>query len=127
MKYIVESEKSVQQASIDLQAAVTNNKFGILHTHDLQATLNKKGFAFKNACKVFEVCNPKIANDVLTSEMDLNMLLPCRISIWEENNQTKIGMVEPTALLALLSNSSEITNIASEVNEIMKKIINEAS
>ena len=33
MKYIVETPKSVEQAVADLQAAVQDHKFGVLHIH----------------------------------------------------------------------------------------------
>ena len=56
MYYIVESNKSFGQASTDLETAVTQNGFGVLHVHDLGATLRSKGMAFDQECKVFEVC-----------------------------------------------------------------------
>ena len=61
MFHVVESEKSFEQAATDLSEAVQRNGFGILHVHDLGATLRKKGIPFKEECKVFEVCNPKQA------------------------------------------------------------------
>ena len=58
MYYIVETNKSFSQAAIDLDAAVKKHGFGVLHVHDLGATLRSKGIAFAEECKVFEVCNP---------------------------------------------------------------------
>ena len=73
MYYIVESKKSFDQTVSDLEVAVKNNDFGILHIHDLGATLRSKGVAFKEECKVFEVCNPLEAAKVLSTDMRLNM------------------------------------------------------
>jgi uncharacterized protein (DUF302 family) len=39
MYYVVESNKSFEQASTDLEAAVKRNEFGVLHIHDLGNTL----------------------------------------------------------------------------------------
>ena len=58
MYYIVESNKSFDQAATDLEAAVKRHEFGVLHIHDLGNTLRGKGVAFAENCKVFEVCNP---------------------------------------------------------------------
>jgi len=69
MYYIVESKKSFEQASTDLEAAVKNHKFGVLHVHDIGATLRSKGLEFTNECKVFEVCNPGQAAKVLSTDM----------------------------------------------------------
>ena len=71
MKYIVESDKSLDQASTDLEASVVKHKFGVLHVHDLQATLKNKGFDFPNRCRIFEVCNPQQAYSVLNDDMSL--------------------------------------------------------
>lgn len=126
MKYIVESQKSLEQAATDLQAAVTKHQFGVLHVHDLHATLNSKGIDFPNGCKVFEVCNPHKANTVLTEDMSLNMALPCRISVWEEDGTTKIGMLSPKALLSALSDSPVLAQVAEEVEATSIDIINDA-
>ena len=75
---------------------------------------------------MFEVCNPQQANAVLNDDMSLNMALPCRISIWQEDGQTKIGTISPKSLLAMLSDSSELARVASEVEDTLKAIIDEA-
>lgn len=126
MKYIVPTLKTVEQAVKDLQEAVTRNKFGVLHVHDLKATMAKKGIDFPNECRIFEVCNPQQANAVLSNDMSLNMALPCRVSIWEENGQVKIGTIEPMGLLSALSDAEELKVIAKEVEETIKIIIEEA-
>lgn len=95
MKYIVETPKSVEQAVADLQAAIQRHKFGVLHIDNLQETLKKKGVDFPNACQILEICKPQRAKDVLTEDMDLNMALPCRVSVYSERGRTKIGMIKP--------------------------------
>ena len=47
MYYIVETEKSLDQAAADLESAVTRHGFGVLHVHDLGTTLRGKGIAFE--------------------------------------------------------------------------------
>jgi len=126
MKYIVISEKSIDQAATDLEAAVKAHQFGVLNVQDLQATLQSKGIDFHQPCRVFDVCNPHQAHAVLTEDISMNMALPCRISIWEENGQTKIGTISPKAMLAMLSDSEKLASIAEEVDGIMQRIINDA-
>ncbi len=71
MKYIVETKKDLEQACSDLGSSVVKHGFGVLHIHDLYATLNKKGVPFQNPCRVFEVCNPGKAQAVMTYDMTL--------------------------------------------------------
>lgn len=117
MYYIVDSDKSFEQASTDLEAAVTRNGFGVLYIHDLGATLRSKGMDFEEECRVFEVCNPAQAAKVLASDMRLNMALPCRISVYTEKGQTRIGMIKPEAMLSQLSEQEAIKQVAVEVEQ----------
>ena len=126
MYYIVESNKSFDQASVDLEAAVKRHNFGVLHVHDLGTTLRSKGVAFTEQCKVFEVCNPGQAAKVLATDMRLNMALPCRISVYTENNKTRIGMVKPAQILSSLSQDAALAKIANEVEEATITMIDEA-
>jgi len=126
MPYTVETSKDVDTAARDLEEAVKRNKFGVLHVHDLQKTLKEKGVDFPNACKILEVCNPQRANQVLTQNMTVNMALPCRISVYEEGGRTKIGMVKPTALLAIFPGADALKSVAEEVERETMKMIEEA-
>jgi len=126
MYYIVDSNKSFDQAVIDLDTAVKNHKFGVLHVHDIGATLRGKGFEFAEQCKVFEVCNPGQASKVLAIDMRLNMALPCRISVYTEKGKTKIGMIEPAQMLSMLSKDAALAAVAKEVEASITKMIDES-
>ena len=126
MYYIVESSKSFEQAAADLEAAVKRNEFGVLHIHDLGNTLRGKGITFAENCKVFEVCNPLQAGKVLSADMRLNMALPCRISVYTEQGQTKIGMIKPVPMLAALSQDAMLAKIAHEVEARTRQMIDES-
>jgi uncharacterized protein (DUF302 family) len=126
MYFIVESNKSFEQAVTDLEAAVKRNEFGVLHIHDLGNTLRGKGIAFAENCKVFEVCNPGQAGKVLSTDIRLNMALPCRISVYTEQGKTKIGMIKPVPMLAALSQDPTLVKVAQEVEARTKKMIEES-
>ena len=126
MYYIVETPKTFEQAAADLEAAVKRNEFGVLHIHDLGSTLRSKGIEFAEQCKVFEVCNPRQAGKVLSTDMNLNMALPCRISVYTEKGKTKIGMIKPVPMLAALSQDTTLADIAREVEARTMKMIDES-
>lgn len=126
MYYIVESDKSFEQAVNDLDEAVKEHGFGVLHIHDLGTTLRSKGVDFAENCKVFEVCNPKQAAKVLAADMRLNMALPCRISVFTENNKTKIGLIKPKEMLSALSKDESLIDTAKEVEEKTRQMVNQA-
>ncbi len=126
MYYIVDTDKSFTQASADLESAVKNHDFGVLHIHDLGNTLRSKGLAFDNECKIFEVCNPSQAAKVLSIDMHLNMALPCRISVYTEQGKTKIGLIKPAQMLLTLSQNSALVEVANEVEEKIMQMVDEA-
>lgn len=126
MYYTVDTTKSFEQASADLDAAVKRHGFGVLHVHDLGNTLRSKGQNFTENCRVFEVCNPAQAARVLASDMQMNMALPCRISVYTQNGKTKIGMIKPTDMLAMLSKDPAMSQVAQEVDAATTLMINEA-
>ncbi len=124
--YTVASSKPFAQAVADLDTAVRRHQFGVLHVHDLGATLRNKGEAFAGECKVFEVCNPRQAAGVLATDLRLNMALPCRISVYTEGGATRIGMIEPERMLEMLSKDPAVAGIAREVGEATRRMIDEA-
>ncbi len=126
MYYIVETHKSFDRASTDLEAAVKHYGFGVLHIHDLGATLRGKGVAFQEQCKVFEVCNPGQAAKVLAADMRLNMALPCRISVFTDNGKTMIAFIKPVQMLSALSQDPALVQVAEEVEEKIIRMVDEA-
>lgn len=126
MYYTVDTEKSFETASADLDAAVKRHGFGVLHVHNIGNTLRGKGVAFNEECNVFEVCNPGQAARVLSSDMRLNMALPCRISVYTEKGKTRIGTISPEKMLAMLSKDEALSKVAREVEEKVIQMIDEA-
>ena len=126
MKHIVTTNKSVNQAVKDVEEAVKRHGFGVLHIHNLQETMKKKGVELGNECLILEICNPYQAKKVLEEDMDLNMALPCRISIYSFEGQTKIGTLKATDLLSVLSQSPRLQEVAAEVEREISEIISEA-
>jgi uncharacterized protein (DUF302 family) len=126
MYYIAETNKSFSQASIDLESSVKRHGFGVLHVHDLGSTLRNKGIAFDEECKVFEVCNPVQAAKVLSTDMRLNMALPCRISVFTEQGKTKIGLIKPVQMLSALSQDKALIEVAKKVEEKTIQMVDEA-
>lgn len=123
MFLIYDTEKSFAQASFALEEEVIKEGFGVLHVHDLGNTLRLKGQDFKEECRVFEVCNPSAAFEVLKINLNLNMALPCRISVFTKNGNTKVGMLEPVKLLTVLSDDKDLQKIANHVQELLIEAI----
>jgi uncharacterized protein (DUF302 family) len=127
MQYILNTGHAIPEAVERLSEALAKRKFGVLHIHDLNKTLNSKGVPFEPGCQVLEVCNPQQAAKVLSNDMNLNMALPCRISVYENEGQICIGMISPKEMLKGLSDSPDLANVADEVESVLKEAIDEAA
>lgn len=126
MKYIVETNKSIEQATEDLIQSVTDHQFGVLHIHNLKETLHNKGVEFSSECRVLEVCNPHRAKDIMDADINLNLVLPCRISVYQEDEKTLIGMIKPKSLVLHLTDSTSLISLVEDVEETLFSIINKA-
>ena len=99
MTYSKHSLRSSEEIETRLREAAARHKFGILHVHDLRQTLESKGIQLDSECRVYDICNPQAASTALHAEMRVSTVLPCRISIFSEDEGCAIATVRPTSLL----------------------------
>ena len=98
--YTVRTLKTINQAVDDMTTSLKDVGFGILGTLDFKEILQKKGLDFKDEYRLLEVCNPGAAKQVLESNPEVGLLLPCTIAIYQKNNENFISLAKPTSLLA---------------------------
>ena len=125
MLYEKEAKGSVDEVTARVQQAAIANKFGVLGIHNLKEKMKAKGIDFAPECRILEVCNPAQAKTVLEADMSISNVLPCRISVYEQNGKIKVSMLKPTQLLALF-NRPELQIVANDVEEAMVRIIDAA-
>lgn len=100
--YTVTTRKSIQDAVTALEDNLKEEKFGVLWTFDIKEKLEEKGCHLDEEFIVLEVCNPKEAERVLKETKLAGYFLPCKIVVYKEEGQTKIGLPRPTALISIL-------------------------
>ncbi len=125
MIYVKETEGPVASVVERLEKASAENKFGVLGIHDLKEKMGAKGVDFAYECQVMEVCNPVKAKEVLEGNMSISTVLPCRISVYEEDDVVKVATIRPTMLLNLLD-TPELQDVAKEVEDTLIRIIDAA-
>jgi uncharacterized protein (DUF302 family) len=126
MLHIVETKKSLANVVRDLEQAVARHKFGVLGVHDLKAKMAEKGVPFTRECRIFEVCNPHQAKTVLEANLEISTALPCRISVYEEGERTKLATIKPTAMIALYATPG-LQGVAKDVEATLEAIMAEAA
>lgn len=120
------SGKSVAEVSALLPGVVSKHQFGTLNVTDLRQKMKEKGVEFDRECRVFDVCNPKQAKTVLSGDMAVSTVLPCRISVYEEGGQTVLATLKPTSLLGLFGHE-DLLPVAKQVEATLIAIVEEAA
>lgn len=122
--YTVETNKSFDEAVSAIEAKSKEKGFGVLHIHDVKATLAGKGFD-REPLKVIEICNAKYASEVLSKDIKISLMLPCPISVYVEGGKTYISTLMPKVIAAFYPEAG-IQSIAEEVDRIVLSIVDES-
>lgn len=125
MYYKIPTDKNFERAIEDLKKSLSNHKFGVLWELNFKDKLKEKGLDFDKNFKIFEVCNPQQAKEVLEKHIEVGYFLPCKMVVYEDNNSVFIGMIKPTGLIGMMNND-ELSSIAIEVENELKSAIDDA-
>ncbi|MGX9135078.1 DUF302 domain-containing protein [Rummeliibacillus sp. JY-2-4R] len=121
--YTVETDKTIDEAISAIENNLKENKFGVLWQLNLTETLQKKGVdSYTKPYRILEVCNPVEAGRVLSHNSLVGYFLPCKITIYDDNGKTKIGLPKPTAMIGLL-NDTELESIAQEIEKVLISVL----
>lgn len=114
--YTKETNLTVAESVQALGDVLKEEQFGVLWDLDMKQTLENKGLAYNHQYRVLEVCNPPAAQQVLSSNPMVGYFLPCKIVVYEDQGQTKIGMPRPTVLIGLVEDD-HLTEIAEDIEQ----------
>lgn len=126
MLYVKEAHGTVEATGKRLEDAVKAHQFGVIAVIDLKGKMAEKGVEFGHACRIYEVCNPMRAKQVLEQDMRIATALPCRIAIYEEKGQVRVATLLPTEMLGLFA-VPDLAPVAQEVEREIKAMIDEAT
>ena len=118
--HTVKTQKSINDTITNLTDNLKEIGFGVLEILDFKNILQKKGQEFQNEYKLMEVCNPILAKQVLETNSDLGLLLPCTIAVYQKDKQNYVSLAKPTSLLKIASED----NMQFVGDEIEKNLIN---
>jgi uncharacterized protein (DUF302 family) len=124
VEYTVETRKPFGEAVKAVEEKAIAKGFGVLHTHDVAATLAAKGFR-REPLKIIEVCNARYASQALERDIRLALMLPCPISVYTERGKTFISTLRPSAIPDLFPKAN-VESIAAEIEKVVFEIVNEA-
>ena len=117
-------EKNFDKAIETVTAALKEEGFGVLTEIDVKETLKKKIDVDFKKYRILGACNPEFAHKALKSEDKIGVFLPCNVIVEEnDNGEIDVSAVDPISSMQAAKNDS-LEEIATEVQQKLKKIIN---
>ena len=98
--------------------------FGVLTEIDVQATLKKKLDVDFRPYKILGACNPPFAKRALDASLDVGLLLPCNVVVYEEDGGAHVAAIDPLETIAARS-APELQGVAREVHDKLARVIAE--
>lgn len=115
-----------EEAVKKVHAALKKEGFGVLSEIDIKEKLKEKlGVDFRRYV-ILGACNPPLAYKTLQEELEIGLLLPCNVVVYEadDTNQSVISAVDAKAMLSVVGNNQTLDQVANEVNEHLLRVIN---
>jgi len=124
MYYSKETKKSEDELRTCLLKALENSTFALQHEHNLQAKLEAKNLSL-DTCKIFDICNPFIAKELLDIDINACVLLPCSLVIYRKDSKLYLGFFELAKVLTILNPKLEQSakKLENELKQIIKNTL----
>jgi uncharacterized protein (DUF302 family) len=104
------------------KASLQSEGFGVLCEIDIKEKLKEKlGIDFSKY-RILGACNPPLAHNALKQEMNIGLLLPCNVVVYEKNGKTFVAAIDAGKMLSIVENSA-LGTTAEQVNNKLRRVI----
>jgi uncharacterized protein (DUF302 family) len=98
--------------------------FGVLTTIDVQHTLRAKLNRDFLKYVILGACNPQLADRALLAELEIGLLLPCNVIVYElGSNETVVAAMAPLAALKIAGENPELSSVAVEADRRLRRAL----
>ena len=105
--------------------ALKTEGFGVLSEIRLDEKLKEKlGVDFRRYV-ILGACNPSLAYQTLQEDINIGLLLPCNVIVYEadDKNSSVVAAVDAKAMLSATGENAKLDATAGEVNERLRRVI----
>ena len=114
-------EEAVERTRV----ALKKEGFGVLSEIDMKEKLKEKlGVDFRNYV-ILGACNPALAYKTLQQEINIGLLLPCNVVVYEtdEPGKSVVSAIDARTMLSVVGDNATLNAVATEVNEKLKRVV----
>lgn len=105
-----------------VKEALTGEGFGVLSEIDVKAVLKEKRNVDFRRYVILGACNPQLAERAFAADLDVGLLLPCNVVVYESDGGSRVEVADPIALLKVLDRP-ELRPVAAEAKEKLERAI----
>jgi uncharacterized protein (DUF302 family) len=107
----------------DVPKALQTEGFGVLTQIDVQDTLKKKLNVDFRRYRILGACNPSLAHEALQARLDVGLMLPCNLVVYEADDGTAVvTAADPTQTAVALADPG-IRKVAETVRAKLQRVI----
>lgn len=111
-----------EQAIERVTAALKEEGFGILTQIDVKKTLKEKLKVDFRKYTILGACYPPLAHQSLNVELEIGLLLPCNVIVYEEDEGSAVAILDPTSMLDVVDDP-DLEPISQEARTRLKRVI----
>jgi uncharacterized protein (DUF302 family) len=120
-------DASYEDAVSKVRVVLQGEGFGILTEIDVKETLRKKLDKDFRKYVILGACNPPYAYRSLQADLDVGLLLPCNVIVYEtDDRKAYVAAINPVSALEIIQNQ-ELKAIAQEVSEKLRRVIGQVA
>ena len=113
-----------EEAVARTKAALKAEGFGVLTEIDIQATMREKLGATYEPYLILGACNPPLAHRALDAELQIGLLLPCNVIVYEaDEGDVVVSAFDPMRMLEVVGRKEAIREVAAIVREKLDRVI----
>lgn len=107
-----------------VREALATEGFGVLTEIDVAATLRKKLDVDFPPYIILGACNPPLAHQALSKELEIGLLLPCNVVVHaaDQADRSVVSIMDPEAALSLAGNEA-IAPLAADVKARLQRVL----
>lgn len=111
-------------AAVDrVTTALKAEGFGVLTTIDVKQTLKQKIDRDFRRYVILGACNPVLADRALHAELEVGLLLPCNVVVYEEEpGRSVVAAMAPVPAMAMVGNEA-LASVASEADARLRRVL----
>ncbi|MBC8256232.1 MAG: DUF302 domain-containing protein [Candidatus Marinimicrobia bacterium] len=115
--------KNINDVDAEIRESLQEQGFGIITEIDVKKTFKKKINKNFQEYRILGACNPEIAHEALSTNLNIGLLLPCNVVLWDNgDNSTTVSAINAEKMLSL-ADEEELLEPAKQVNELLKNAI----